>query len=678
MAERHPLISILIPNFNYAKYVATAVDSALAQSYPNFEVVVSDNRSTDGAWELLNERYGNEPRVRLYQNATNIGMARNFDRLLELARGRYLMCLSSDDFLFPPHLEQLEAGFARDPGLDVVYCGAYFAHEDGTVYTTRAMPGQFPVDFVDARDELVEEFTTVCPVCFPCALFKREVLLEAGMCGDPLNGQDARDWELIIRLALAGKRFAYVARPSMAIRLHADQFSGDAYHRSGRNVLDFASYVERYIDHPEFVRRMRGRETGVAKLLGVLVAQAPSLNGGVSPFDAAQSSRFAALEQRLRERAAVYEPARVREARVSVVVQTAGAPRPLLRALDSLVAQRFGNWEAVVVDHGSIPAEALLRAHPAWDRISYARLPVPHTAGAARNLGLRMIRGEYVAFLDADNRFAPDHLEEAVDAIAARGSMASLAASRLIVERTDPVASLAETLDESGPFGGDEGDVDRLDVAQSVPLDAIVFYRGLLDRIGGFNDAVPILDDWDFTLRLARAARFAPTRAATVETTARLNLVAQRLGPSLPHYLARARRALRRAPGRPAGRRAARAPSRGGGERAGRRERLAARAARSRGVHGRARRPDAGPGSAHRSARVAVQIARDEALDALAGEEIAVPRGRRVDRRRGVEPRRPAELRAGARAVDAQHRGLVLVARLDDDAAIRRARRPQT
>jgi len=187
--ERHPLISVLIPNFNYVKYVATAVDSALAQTYPNVEVVVSDNCSTDGAWELLNARYGADPRVRLYQNATNVGMARNFDRLLELARGRYVMCLSSDDFLFPQHVAQLEAGFASDPQLDVVYCNAYFAREDGTVYTTRAMPGQFPVDFVDARDELVEEFTTVCPVCFPCALFKREVLLEPGICGDPANGR---------------------------------------------------------------------------------------------------------------------------------------------------------------------------------------------------------------------------------------------------------------------------------------------------------------------------------------------------------------------------------------------------------------------------------------------------------------------------------------------------------
>jgi len=535
---RYPLISVLIPNYNYVKYVATAVDSALAQTYPNIEVVVSDNCSTDGAWELLNERYGADPRVRLHQNETNVGMARNFDRLMELARGTYVMCLSSDDFLFPQHLTQLAEVFAREPQLDVVYCNAYFAHEDGTVYTTRAMPGQFPVDFVDARDELVEEFTTVCPVCFPCALFKREVLQEPGMCGDPQNGQDARDWEVIIRLALAGKKFGYVAKPSMAIRLHGDQFSGDAYHRSGRNVLDFASYVERYMDHPEFVRRMRGRETGVARMLNVLVAQAPSMNGGVTPFDQAQLAKFAALEAQLHARAAVYEPAGVRESRISVVVQTAGAPRPLLRALDSLTAQTFPNWEAVIVDHGGFPVESLLRAHPAWGRISYARLSGVHNPGAARNLGLRMIRGEYVASLEADDVFEPDHLQRSVDAIARTGAMASLAGARLVLERTNGAASTSEPLGESPPFGCEESDVVRLDVAHAVPLQGIVFYRGLIDRIGTFNEGVPLLDDWDFTLRLARAARFAPTGSPSVGVGVRIGLVAQRLGAALPHYLA--------------------------------------------------------------------------------------------------------------------------------------------
>jgi glycosyltransferase involved in cell wall biosynthesis len=532
-----PLISVLVPNFNYAQYVGVAVDSALAQTYPNFEVIVSDNCSTDGAWELLCERYGHNPRVRLYQNEQNIGMARNFDRLLELARGRYVMCLSSDDFLLPPHLARLEEVFAREPDLDVVYCNAYFAREDGTVYATRAMPGEFPASYVDARDELVENFTSVCPVCFPCALFKRDVLREPGMCGDPLNGQGARDWELIILLALANKRFGYVAGPSMAIRLHADQFSGHEYHRSGRNVLDFASYVERYVDHPEFVRRMRGRETGVARFLHALVGDGALRNDGRSPFDDAELARFAALEQRLHARAAVYEPARVRESKISVVVESAGAPRQLLGALDSLMAQRFDDWEAVVVDHGGIPCEPLLRAHPAWDRLSYVRLPVPQTPGAARNLALRMIRGEYVAFLDPDNRFAPDHLSRAVETIARSGASVTFAASRLTIERSDAVASQTEPVGEAGPFGGSESDRARLEIAHAIPLDALVVYRGQLDPVDPFNAAVPALDDWDFALRLMRSARFAPTGAATIDVVMRLGLATQRLAATVGNYL---------------------------------------------------------------------------------------------------------------------------------------------
>ena len=536
--ERYPLISILIPNYNYVQYVATAVDSALAQTYPNIEVIVSDNCSTDGAWELLNERYGGDPRVRLHQNERNIGMAGNFDVLLAMARGEYVMCLSSDDFLHPPHLERLEAAFAADPSLDVVYCTAYFADESGTVFSMRQLAGQFPVDYRDARDELVENFTTVCPVCFPCALFRLDVLREPDMCGDAYNGQDARDWELIIRLALAGKRFAYIAQPGMAIRLHADQYTGDAYHRTGRNVVDFAAYVERYIDHPEFVRRMRGREAGVAVLLDLLVAQAAAMNAGSSPFDDAQHASFAAASQRLRARAEHYQPALVRESTVSVVIQHAGAPQPLIRALDALAAQTAANWDVVLVDHSPIPVEALVAAHPVANRLSYARLPSQHPAATARNLGIRMVRGEYVAFLDPDDRFAPDHIERACATIARTGAQVAVAGARLVLERANPQVSVSEVLGDVAPFGGDASSIASLEVASAVPLASFVLYRGLFDAIGRFDESLPVLEDWDYALRIARATACAPTGTQTLDVVARLGLVSQRLGVMLPHYLA--------------------------------------------------------------------------------------------------------------------------------------------
>jgi O-antigen biosynthesis protein len=537
-ADAFPLISILIPNYNYIKYLATAVDSALAQKYPNIEVIVSDNCSTDGAWELLNERYGSNPRVRLFQNAQNIGMAANFDRLLELARGDYLMCLSSDDFLYPSHLSLLAAQFAGDPSLDVVYCNTYFADDDGRVFSMRNLPGQFPVSYVDARDELVENFTTVCPVCFPCALFKSEVLLEPGMCGESNNGQEARDWEVIMRLALAGKRFAYVAEPTMAVRLHADQFSGAAYHQSGRNVLDYAAYVERYMDHPEFVRRMRGRETGVVNFFKVLVAQNAAMNGGKPVFAAGQQAMFTELQDRLTARGREYVPARVRESRVSIVVQHAGAPQPLLRALDSIAAQTVPNWDVVIVDHSPIPVDSLLQGHPLHDRMSYVRLGSQHSAAAACNLGLRMVRGEYVSFLDPDDRFAPEHLERAIETIERSGTQVAVATARLVIERTNASASLAETLGVFAPIGGDGDSVNALRVAPSIPLACLVFYRGLIDRAGLFDEGLALLEDWDYVLRLVALTPFAMTGAMTVDLTARLGLLSQRLGALYPHYLA--------------------------------------------------------------------------------------------------------------------------------------------
>jgi hypothetical protein len=266
------------------------------------------------------------------------------------------------------------------------------------------------------------------------------------------------------------------------------------------------------------------------------MSDAPLRNGGVSPFDAAQTAWLDQLLQRVNARAAVYEPARVRDSRVSVLMPSAGAPKPLLDALDSLVAQRMPNWEAIVVDCAGIETEAMLRAHPAWKQTSYVRLPAAATPGAARNLALRMARGEYVAFLDPDNRFAPEHLERAVDTIARTGAMAAFSRSRLVVERTDNVASSAQAVAEA-PYGGDPADLERLAVAHAIPLDAFVVYRGAFARTGTFHETVPFLEDWHFALTLACAAGCAPTGAVSVDVVARLGLAVQRLGSTYPAYL---------------------------------------------------------------------------------------------------------------------------------------------
>ena len=94
-----PLVSILITSYNRAQWLKKTIDSALEQDYLNFEVVISDNCSTDGTDELM-KTYEGDCRVKYYKNDSNIGMIANFYKVfLELAQGEYVTHISSDDYL---------------------------------------------------------------------------------------------------------------------------------------------------------------------------------------------------------------------------------------------------------------------------------------------------------------------------------------------------------------------------------------------------------------------------------------------------------------------------------------------------------------------------------------------------------------------------------------------------
>lgn len=89
--------SVCIPNYNYARYLERTVRSVLDQSYGDFEIVFSDNCSTDDSIAVM-ERIG-DPRIHIYKNNCNVGFARNLDRAAERATGEFIIMLSSDDLM---------------------------------------------------------------------------------------------------------------------------------------------------------------------------------------------------------------------------------------------------------------------------------------------------------------------------------------------------------------------------------------------------------------------------------------------------------------------------------------------------------------------------------------------------------------------------------------------------
>lgn len=119
-----PKVSILIPVFNRKAYVADCIQSALDQTYTDFEVVVVDNASDDGTWQICQQFAAKDHRVRVFRNDTNIGPVRNWLACLEKAQGDYGKILFSDDLMFPrfledtlPYLADPEVGFVSTAAL---------------------------------------------------------------------------------------------------------------------------------------------------------------------------------------------------------------------------------------------------------------------------------------------------------------------------------------------------------------------------------------------------------------------------------------------------------------------------------------------------------------------------------------------------------------------------------
>lgn len=101
-----PKVSILIPVFNREKLIADCIQSALDQTFTDFEVVVVDNHSSDKTWEICTKFAELDSRVRIFRNDVNVGPVLNWQRCIKEARGLFGKFLFSDDLLFETYLEK--------------------------------------------------------------------------------------------------------------------------------------------------------------------------------------------------------------------------------------------------------------------------------------------------------------------------------------------------------------------------------------------------------------------------------------------------------------------------------------------------------------------------------------------------------------------------------------------
>ena len=121
MSHSHPLVSIGLPVYNGERYLATAIDVLLAQSFTDFELILTDNASTDSTPEICARYVAQDRRVSYFRNASNVGAAENHNIVFRKAQGTYFKWAGNDDGYAPTYLEECVATLEREPTFVVAY-----------------------------------------------------------------------------------------------------------------------------------------------------------------------------------------------------------------------------------------------------------------------------------------------------------------------------------------------------------------------------------------------------------------------------------------------------------------------------------------------------------------------------------------------------------------------------
>lgn len=200
--------------------------------------------------------------------------------------------------------------------------------------------------------------------------------------------------------------------------------------------------------------------------------------------------------------------------KVSVIVPTFNRPEMLREALASILAQRLRDLEIIVVNDAGPDLASMIAGLGADRPIIYLRHPVNRGIAAARNTGLRTARGRFIAYLDDDDVFYPEHLEQLVALAEAGGHQAVYSDACRATQKKENNGYVIVRRERAL-----SRDFDSFDLLQGnfIPTLCILHERACLDRAGYFDESLTTHEDWDLWIRIGQHFPFAHLPKITCE-----------------------------------------------------------------------------------------------------------------------------------------------------------------
>jgi glycosyltransferase involved in cell wall biosynthesis len=215
---RSPRVSVGIPVYNGEAFLERAIESVLAQTFVDFELIVSDNGSTDRTPEIAQRYAAQDPRIRFVRSELNRGAAWNYRRAFELARGEYFRWAPADDWFAPDSLAECVAALDADASAVLCYPKTDLVDRDG--HTIRTYDDNLDLRSPDPVERFGRALVQIGLVNVIYGLMRTRALAKTRLMGTWVGADEV----LVFELTLQGK-FLELPRSRFYRRIHESAFS---------------------------------------------------------------------------------------------------------------------------------------------------------------------------------------------------------------------------------------------------------------------------------------------------------------------------------------------------------------------------------------------------------------------------------------------------------------------
>ena len=426
-------VSVVIPVYNAAKTLAECLDSILNQTMPQFEVVCVDDGSKDNSWELLQAYASRDSRIRAVQQENQgPGMARNHG--IRMAKGDYIIFVDADDYILPHALETIcDIGYAENADI-VLYDGDKYDATTGQRIPVRhflrtdLLPENGETFSVQDSPDTIFQVTCPGPVT---RAYRRTMVQERNLGFSKMKNSE--DLRFTYTAMASAQRIAYTTQKLYMYRVgqttnvesgkasaplcFIEAYLELAHWLQDNGLFDLCrkSFGNRFCSSIvyaiETIHDEAARRAIVERLQAKDVKQLRLLDQSDAYYGSSREVRQVRWLLENAERPPVSHP------KVSVIIPVYNVEKYLPECLESLMRQTLEEFEVLCIDDGSTDrSTSILTLYSRLDARINVICGTHQGAAASRNQGIEAAVGEYLYFMDSDDKAVDTLLEKAYTA----------------------------------------------------------------------------------------------------------------------------------------------------------------------------------------------------------------------------------------------------------------------